>query len=314
MEVVQDSSPKISMNQKLLDSIISSARSQISGEVAKYIPELACVPENILSACIILTEGSKFRGGDDLERRYTLQSISKLVVLIGLLEELGQKVFDWVRVEPSGADFSSVARLDQFGPISANPMLNDGAITLCNYIPGSSEERFAWIRRWCHTLFNCELPPNMSVFASERRYGDRNRSLAYLLKSNGKITENVETVLESYFYLCSCEATIGQIAFLPFLLANRGLDLQGKRVISASTVRSVLAIMATCGLYNESGSFFLEVGMPGKSSVSGIMVAASVGKAGIAAVNPCVNRKGNSQGALEVIKQISNQLGYHFAS
>lgn len=302
------------MNQQLLDKIIKSARTQISGDVAEYIPELACVPKNILSACVMLTDGSKFSSGDELDRRYTLQSISKLVVLIGLLEELGDKVFDWVRVEPSGADFSSVARLDQFGPISANPMLNDGAITLCNYIPGSSEERFAWIRKWCHTLFASELHPNMSVFASERRCGDRNRSLAYLLKSNGKISKNVDSVLESYFYLCSCEANISQIAFLPFLLANRGIDSQGNRILSPNTVKYVLAIMATCGLYNESGSFFLEVGMPGKSSVSGVMVASSVGKAGVAAANPCVNRKGNSQGALEVIKQLSNQLGYHFAS
>lgn len=308
------SNPYNTVTQELLDEVIKSARKKISGKVAEYIPELACVPKDILSGCVMLVDGSKFCSGDELERRYTLQSISKLIVLIGLLEELGDQVFEWVRVEPSGADFSSVARLDQFGPISANPMLNDGAITLCNYIPGNSEERFAWIRRWCNTLFASELPPNMSVFASERRCGDRNRSLAYLLKSNGILTQSAEMVLESYFYLCSCEASIKQIAYLPFLLANGGLDTQGNTIISKKTVRYVLAIMATCGLYNESGAFYLEVGMPGKSSVSGILIATSFGKAGIAAVNPCVNRKGNSQAALEVIKLLSNQLGYHFAS
>lgn len=300
--------------EEVLAQAVGLSRAEMGGQVANYIPELANQDPDATKAAIMTTDGHVYAVGDDLNRRFTLQSVSKLVVLIGLLEDLGpEAVYKRVRVEPSGTNFSSIARLDQFGPLSANPMLNAGAISLCDLIEGSEEQRFAWLEHWILRLFGRELRVNASVFASERRTGDRNRSLAYLLKSTGVIQGNVETVLESYFYLCSYEVTIAQATYLPCLLAAGGRAVSGEQVISQETAAQVMSIMATCGMYNDSGQNLVDSGMPAKSAVSGLLVACAIGRAGFAVFSPRLNVNGTSLRGRLVLNDVSAQLGWHFA-
>jgi len=244
----------------------------------------------------------------------TLQSVSKLVILIGLLEEFGpKKVFNWVKVEPSGTDFASIARLDQFGPAPSNPLLNSGAIALCSRIPGNHEEQLSWLDVWVTKLFGEKLTITTTVYASERRTGDRNRSIAYLMKSTGVIENDIEMILDTYFCLCSYEANITQAAYLPMLLAAGGQLPGSERVFSRETANHVIAIMATCGLYNESGTHLVRTGMPAKSGVSGFTVAVSLKKAGIAALSPRVNKRGNSIRGEIMLEEIAKELNWHFA-
>lgn len=301
--------------QLIIDKAIEHAKHNSEGHIAAYIPELANVPADITAAAVMLNNGQCFAAGDT-DYIVTLQSVAKLIVLIGLLEEFGkQNVFSWVKAEPSGDDFASVARLDQFGPKPSNPMLNAGAIALCGHIPGlNSTEQIAWLRLWTKNLFGEELAINQKVYQSERLTGHRNRSLAYLLKANGIIEASVEDVLEVYFALCSFEANIKQAAYLPMLLANRGVTPSGERVISKQTVQQVVAIMATCGLYNESGGHLVRTGMPAKSGVSGLIVSVALGQAGVAVLSPRVNRKGNSMRGELMLEYISQNLNWHFAS
>lgn len=296
--------------------MMSEIEKNVDGKTANYIPELANVPEDFLSITIQPINGEVITLSNMPAPKITLQSTSKLIPLIGLLEEMGpDKVFSWVKVEPSGDDFASIARLDQFGPKPSNPMLNDGAITLCSHIPGEDqcESRLAWLQNWVEKLFGESLPINNLVLTSERRTGDRNRSLAYLLKSQGNIENNVDQALELYFTLCSFEATPEQCIGLPYLLANDGLNMKGKRVISSRTVKQTLAIMATCGLYNESGTNMVKTGMPAKSGVSGLIFAASPGKGAVVVASPRVNTKGNSIRGTLLLEKISNQFHWHFA-
>ena len=300
--------------QTVLEDAIASAQSNHEGVVASYIPELACVSADITSVTVCTIKGACLSAGNHQQEKFTLQSAAKLVVLIGLLEERGpEDVYSWVRVEPSGAAFSSVARLDQFGPRPSNPMLNSGAITLCSHIPGNTEQRTAWLEKWFRKLFGQKLTFNLTVFNSERRTGNRNRSLAYLLKSNDQISGNIEHILETYFSLCSFETTVQCAANLPTLLANCGKNLDGEQIISAETARQVISIMATCGLYNESGRHLLRTGMPAKSSVSGLTLAVVPGRAGIAVCSPRVDEKGNSIRGEIILEHISKSLEWHFA-
>ncbi len=303
--------------EQILKKALEDSLPITDGKVANYIPELANTSEEVTSAAIHTIEGELITAGkeEDLQLKVTLQSVAKLVILIGLLEEAGpHKVFSWVRVEPSGDDFASVARLDQFGPLASNPMLNAGAITLCNYIPGHIDQQLAWIERWIQLLFGQKLTMNLSVFASEKRTGDRNRSLAYLLKSNQIISQDVERVLENYFCLCSFEATVSQVAYLGYLLANGGQDFHGNQIFSENTAHQTMAIMATCGTYNESGTHFVRIGLPVKSGVSGFMVAVAPKKAGIATLSPRVNRRGNSLRGGYILETVAAQAGWHFAT
>ena len=301
--------------QSILDETVTLARENKEGSVASYIPELAQVPEDLTGIALMLNEGACFFAGDAQDQRFTLQSIAKLVILIGLLEEHGpQNVFSWVRVEPSGDDFASVARLDQFGPLASNPMLNSGAITLCSHIVGNTEQRLTWLEKWMARLFGQTLSINPKVFSSERRTGDRNRALAYLLKSNKVIDGDVDHILEIYFYLCSFEANITQCAYLPMLLANGGLAPDGERVISKETVQNVVAIMATCGLYNESGTHLVKTGLPAKSSVSGLIISVAPKHGGIAVASPKVNSKGTSVRGEIILETLAKKLDWHFAA
>tara|TARA_R110000868_G_scaffold144960_5_gene364582 strand:- start:15793 stop:16716 length:924 start_codon:yes stop_codon:yes gene_type:complete len=301
--------------KKILSKAINLAEKNNDGMPAGYIPQLAEMDANLLGMTVNTMAGETYSVGNVKEQLFTLQSVSKLVVLIGMLEEQGaDNVFSWVLTEPSGDDFASVARLDQFGPHPSNPMLNAGAITLCSHIEGDAVARQQWLERWMATLFGAKLNLNASVFLSEKESGDRNRALTYLLKDNHMIAGDVNQVLETYFRLCSFEVSMSQAAYLPTLLANGGQSPSGEQIISTATVEQVVALMATCGLYNESGEHLVKTGMPAKSGVSGLIIAVAPGKAGVAVFSPRVNLKGTSIRAEIMLEYVSKQMGWHFAS
>lgn len=301
--------------QTSLDEAIANARSNQAGKQADYIPELANVDPELLSGSIILSDGTQISSGDCNHHIFTLQSVAKLVSLIGLMEEYGQeKIFTWIHAEPSGYDFSSVAQVDRYAGLPVNPMINAGAIALCSHIPGDAHERIKWLDMWMKKLFGKTLNVNGKVLASERATGDRNRSIAYLLKSKGELALPVEDTLETYFYLCSYESDIQTAAYLPMILANGGLLPDGTRVMSERTSNCVVAIMATCGLYDESGMHLVQTGMPAKSAVSGLIISVATGRGGIAICSPRLNEKGGSYRAHQVLAHVSQALDWHFAA
>lgn len=299
----------------LLEELVHAAELNKEGKTADYIPELANVNHELTAIAVqALGDNSLSYSNHPLEP-VTLQSTGKMIPLIGLLEEFGaEQVFEWVKVEPSGDDFASITRLEQFGPKPSNPMLNAGAITLCSRIPGRDVQQFRWLDQWVQKLFNQRLNLNNLVFASEKRTGDRNRSLAYLLKSRNNLGTDVDETLELYFSLCSYEAQLEQMLFLPTLLANGGrVPDSGEQIISSETCKITLAIMATCGLYDETGTHMVKTGMPAKSGVSGYTIAVVPGKAGIVVLSPRVNSKGNSIRGEIMLEGLSKAMNWHFA-
>jgi len=303
------------INVELLKQLVEVAEKNHDGKTANYIPELANVDNALTAIAVQPVDGDPVIYSNMPLPRITLQSASKMIPLIGLLEEFGpEHVFEWVRVEPSGDEFSSITRLEQFGPKPSNPMLNAGAIVLCSHIPGNGEEQFAWLDKWIKITFNQRLAINPLVFASEKRTGDRNRSLAYLLNSRGILGKRVKETLELYFTLCSYETSLEQMLYLPTLLANAGRDPKTNEVIlSKETCKITLAIMSTCGLYDETGTHMVRTGMPAKSAVSGYTIATVPGKAGIAVLGPRVNEKGNSIRGEIMLEGLSRAMDWHFA-
>lgn len=300
--------------QAVMEEAVALARQNSEGAAANYIPELASVPENITGIAVRLLDGTQLFAGDQADIKVTLQSTAKLVVLIGLVEEYGlDQILQWTQVEASGGDFDNISRLDLYGPLPANPMLNSGAISLSSHIPGHAEQKLAWLDGWMERLFGTHLNLDHKVYASERRTGDRNRALAYLLKSRGLLPGEVDQDLDAYFALCSYEATPVQASHLPMLLANSGRNDKGEQVISTETTRTVVSIMSTCGLYNETGSYMVRVGMPAKSGVSGYILASALGQAGIAVISPRVNQKGTSIRGSIMLEHVSKLMGWHFA-
>lgn len=300
---------------ELLRKIVSLAVTNTDGDTANYIPELANVNKEITAIAIRTLDNNNLMYSNTPLQRVTLQSTAKLITLIGLLEEYGaEQVLDWVKVEPSGDDFASITRLERFGPKPSNPMLNAGAITLCSRIPGTHAQQYEWLDSWVKKLFNQALNVNKTIFESEKHTGDRNRSLAYLLHTRHNLATDVLKTLDLYFTLCSYEASIDQMLYLPTLLANAGEDLEtGSRIISKETCKITIAIMATCGLYDETGTHMVRTGIPAKSGVSGYTLAVVPGKAGIVTLSPRVNAKGNSIRGEIMLEELSKIAGWHFA-
>jgi glutaminase len=298
---------------EVLEAAITRARGVGEGEPATYIPELANAPLDALSAAITMRDGTVIRAGDE-EHRFTYQSSAKLVLLAGLLEERGEdEVFRVVGREPSGGGFASLARLETHGPIPANPLINPGAIALSSLLEGNLEDRIGWIERWSERLYGSALTIHQRVLASERRTGDRNRSIAHFLKASGVIAGDVDEVLETYFALCSVEGSVLEASHLAAVLATGGVAPGGDRVIAPRTASTVVSIMATCGMYDESGTYLVQTGLPAKSGVGGVIVAVATGRAGIAVASPRVNKKGGSVRGHLVLREIARELGWHFA-
>jgi len=301
--------------QEALDLAIEKARRNKEGTPANYIPELANAPLEATSAAVRLLDGTEIVSGDAAEHRFTFQSSAKLVVLAGLLEELGPvEVFKIVGSEPSGDNFASVARLETHGPHPANPLINSGAIALCGQLAGSLERRTTWVERWAERLYGSAVPIDESVFHSERGTADRNRAIAHFLKHGGVLTGDVNETLDVYFAMCSLAGSVSQASHLPALLANGGVvPGSEQRVLSKRTVAIIVSLMATCGMYNESGNYLVATGMPAKSGVSGVIVAVVPGVAGIAVWSPRLNDKGGSVRGHIILRELSRKLGWHFA-
>jgi glutaminase len=301
--------------QSVLDAAVDKARRNREGTPATYIPELANVPLDVTSAAVTLLDGTCIEAGDVNAAPFTYQSSAKLVVLAGLLEQRGPvEVFEIVGSEPSGDAFASVARLETHGPKPANPLINSGAIALCGQLRGSVERRIAWLSRWAERLYGAPPDIDHSVLASERISGDRNRALAYFLKTGGVLTGDVSETLEVYFALCSLSGSVKRASHLPALLAAGGISPStGERVLSKASVAIMVSLMATCGMYNESGNYLVATGMPAKSGVSGVIVAVVPGVAGVAVYSPRLNDKGGSVRGHIILRELSRRLGWHFA-
>lgn len=298
-----------------LDEAVGVARACDDGKPATYIPELALADLACTSAAVMSMDGQCIAAGDHATHRFTLQSSAKLLLLAGLLEDQGERaVFDVVGKEPSGGSFAGIARLETHGPMPANPLVNAGAIALCGLLGGNLEDRLGWLERWLQPLYGARLPVNQRVLASERRTGDRNRALAYLLKSNGVLRGDVDETLEVYFTLCSYEGGVEDVSRLGAVLASGGIDVRtGERVLSRRSASIIVSLMATCGMYDESGAYLSATGLPAKSGVSGIIVAVAPGRAGIAVASPRINKNGGSVRGHLILRMLSQELGWHFA-
>ncbi|WP_211745667.1 glutaminase A [Paenibacillus sp. Marseille-Q4541] len=285
-----------------------------SGKVASYIPELSKAPYDALGITLLNTNG-EFASAGSCEMNFTMQSISKVFTLVLALMDNGEEeVFSKVGMEPTGDNFNSMLKLELVRPgIPFNPLINAGAITVSSLIHGSSqEEKSERILHFFKELAgNDNLKCDTDVFRSELDTGHLNRSIAYFLKGNGVLSGNVEEVLDIYFRHCSIVVNCADLARMSLVLACDGTDpLTGKVLIPRRFVQIAKTFMTTCGMYNASGEFAIQVGLPAKSGVSGGVLALVPGRYGIGVVGPALNDKGNSQAGVYLLETLSREVNW----
>lgn len=282
------------------------------GKVATYIPELEKADLNDLGVYMVTFYGQEYFAGN-YDKKFTMQSISKVLALIlSLMDNGEEKVFEKVGMEPTGERFNSIVDLelkDIHKPY--NPMINAGAIATTSMLYGSSTEEkthriLKLARRLAH---NPNININEDVYKSEKLTGDRNRSIAYFMKSFNIIEGDVEETLDVYFKHCSIEVDCKDIAYMGLVLANDGISPKtGEIIVPKHICRITKSLMSTCGLYDESGEFSVNVGIPAKSGVGGGIMAAVPKRMGIGVYGPSLNEKGNSIGGIQILKELSEKL------
>ncbi|MEY2194241.1 glutaminase A [Neobacillus sp. BF23-41] len=279
------------------------------GKVADYIPELAKANPGDLSIAINYPDGRCFSAGD-IDKKMTLQSISKVISLALVLMERGfHYVFERVGMEPTGDPFNSIAKLETMAPAKPlNPMINAGALVVTHMIKGDSvEDRFNRLLGFIRELSgDPSVGYSEKVARSEFESADLNRALCYFLKQHKIITEDVETLLDLYTKQCAVEMNCLDLARIGMIFAMDGVDpLNGKRFMPDDVARICKTFMVTCGMYNASGEFAIKIGIPAKSGVSGGIMGAVPGKFGIGIFGPALDEKGNSVAGLKLLELLS---------
>ena len=282
------------------------------GEVATYIPELGKANPDELGIVITSAEGRTFSVGA-CDRPFTIQSISKPFTFGIAIEELGaDKVSKHVGVEPSGDAFNAI-ELQNSTNRPFNPMVNSGAITVTALLHARFGDRtFDQILDRLSDAAGRRLEIDHAVYESERRTGHRNRAIAHLLLNFGMVHDDAEAALDVYFRQCSILITARDLATMGATLANMGRHpVTGECVFGIAAVRSMLAIMFTCGMYDYSGEWAYRVGVPAKSGVAGGLMAVVNRQLGIATYSPRLDRRGNSRRGIEVCVELASRFGLH---
>jgi glutaminase len=309
------SAPSFAQDAAAVDAALKAAHAKYKdikeGANADYIPALAKVDSKIYGIALVTTDGKVYTTGD-ITSEVSIQSISKVFTMAQVVEESGtQAIADNMGVDATGQVFNSIVAIEQYRGAEMNPLVNPGAIAATSMVKGGSRaEIWKKILDWHSAFAGRPLTVNTEVFKSEAETNQRNQALAMLMFAYGKIKDNPLQATDIYTEQCSISVNAKDLATMAATLANGGKNpVTGKQVMKAENVPEVLAVMATAGLYDDSGKWLYTTGLPAKSGVGGGLIAVSPGKFGIAVVSPPLDKAGNSVRAQKAIADISNALG-----
>jgi glutaminase len=298
-----------------LTEIYEKVKTNTSGQVASYIPQLSRVNPEQFALSICTVDGQRFSTGDS-EINFCLQSVSKPVNYCLALEEHGESmVHRHVGREPSGRGFNELT-LNKEG-LPHNPLINSGAIMSCSLVKPHCDlaDRFDWVSEtWVRLTGRQKVGFNNPVYLSEKQTADRNFALGYFMRENRAFPEGTDLVetLEFYFQCCSIEISAQALSVAAASLANAGVcPLTGEKIFAPKTVQNCLSLMSTCGMYDFSGEFAFTIGLPAKSGVSGALMLVIPGVMGICVWSPRLDALGNSVRAVEFCKELVSHYNFH---
>ena len=297
--------------QAALDEAYMKFKDVKEGKNADYIKELANVDPNIFGIAIVTTDGTVYTKGD-ITSMVSIQSVSKAFVAAQVIEEKGAAAMkDMIGVDATGLRFNSIVAVEEHKGKEINPLVNPGAIAATSLVAGKDSSAI-WksILKKQSEFAGRDLSLNMPVYISEAGDNLRNQAIAHLLKAYGRMYFDPVQATDIYTKQCAINVSAKDLAVMGATLANGGVNpVTKKKVVSAETVMYTLPIMATAGLYDDSGIWLYDCGLPAKSGVGGGIVAVCPGKFGIGVVSPPLDDAGNSVKAQMVIKYVVDKLG-----
>jgi glutaminase len=297
--------------QQVLNSAFTKFKDLQEGKNADYIPALAKVDSKLFGIALITPDGRVYTAGDTTTE-VSIQSISKVFTMARILQDSGEKaVENNTGVDATGMPFNSIIAIEQKKGHEMNPLVNPGAITTTSMVGGANaDEIWNRILQTYEGFAGRKLRVLDDVYQSEAATNQRNRAIGALMYAYGHIKENPDQATDIYTRQCSVGVNARDLAMMAATLANGGVNpVTHERIIDAKHVPSVLAVMATAGLYDDSGKWLYATGLPAKSGVGGGLIAVSPGNWGIAVISPPLDEAGNSVRAQRAIADISSALG-----
>ena len=282
-----------------------------SGKVSQVYPALARVPETLFGVSVVGTDGSVFSVGD-AEHEFTIMSVSKpfmFALICDLIGPTGAR--ERLGVNATGYAFNSLAGIERSPEGRTNPMVNAGAIATTSLAPGSdTEEKWRFILDGMSRFAGRRLSLNDEVFASASATNTRNRSIAWMLESMGRIYCDPSEAVDLYTRQCSLNVSAKDLAVMGATLADGGFNpVTREQVVNPDVCHYALAVMLTAGLYETSGDWLYEIGLPGKSGIGGGIVTVSPGKGGLGTFAPPLDEAGNSVRGQLTAQFLSQRLG-----
>jgi glutaminase len=286
-------------------------RSNTDGHVSEVYPALAKVRGDLFGICVVAADGHVYTAGD-AEHEFAIMSVSKPFVFASVCQALGpDAVRERLGVNATGLRFNSVEAVERSGDGRTNPMVNSGAIATTSLVPGTSAEaRWRTIHESLSRFAGRPLTLNEEVYASASATNFRNQSIAALLQSRERVYADPAEATDLYTRQCALNVSARDLAVMGATLADGGVNpLTGERVVTGETCHYALAVMATAGLYESSGDWLYDVGVPGKSGIGGGVVTVSPGKGGLGTFAPRLDAAGNSVKGQLVARFLSRRLG-----
>jgi glutaminase len=303
--------------QTVVNNAFNQFKGLKEGKNADYIPALAKVDPNLFGIALITADGKVYTAGD-IKTEVSIQSISKVFTMAQVIQEQGlDSVEKRIGVDATGARFNSIIAIEAVktvvgtGAPEMNPLVNPGAISATGMVSGGSAD-VVWkkIIGTYNDYAGRQLTVLQDVYKSESDSNQRNQAIGALMLAYGYIKSNWPQAVDLYTRQCSVGVNARDLAMMAATLAAGGKNpVTGKRVLDPAKVPGVLAVMATAGLYDDSGKWLYHTGLPAKSGVGGGIIAVSPGKFGIAVISPPLDDAGNSIRAQRAITAISNALG-----
>nr|WP_295370952.1 glutaminase [uncultured Sphingosinicella sp.] len=300
--------------QKLVEDVLSDAEVYRGhGDPASYIPVLAKVDPKKMGIAVAAKDGTVYCAGD-ADEPFSIQSLSKVFALNLALDHVGAALWNYVGKEPSGSPFNSIVQLEAEKGKPRNPLINAGAMVVCDSIMGDGtadeavEEILSFLRELSQ---DSTVSIAQNVAESESQGGFLNRSLAYFVSAFGNLTNPVEEVLSVYFRQCAIAMSCRQLARAGLYLAFDGKDpATGEEVTISSRARRINALMLTCGHYDNSGEFAYRIGLPGKSGVGGGILTVAPGVGAICVWSPGLNAAGTSLAGAVMLEKLVERTGW----
>jgi len=300
---------------ELVRSLVAEAyeryKTNAEGASSRVYPVLARVPNDLFGVCVAGTSGNVYSGGD-ADYEFSIMSVSKPFVFALVCQLLGAELArERIGVNGTGLPFDSLTAVEQSVDGRTNPMVNAGAIATTSLVPGeTAEARWRFVHEGLSCFAGRTLGLNDEVYESASKTNSRNQSIARLLQGYDRIYSDPAESIDLYTRQCSLNVSARDLAVMGATLADGGVNpVSGERVIDAATCRHTLAVMTTAGLYETSGDWLFDIGLPGKSGIGGGIVTVAPGKGGLGTFAPPLDAAGNSVKGQLAAAFLSRRLG-----